>query len=124
MLEQAFQNLLGDLVQLVAILLGLGIAYSLNVGIGFLKSKLKAEQFAFMKEAARTIVRFLEQLGTIDAALAEGAKKKEAALLYLSNFAEENGLPVDYELLDAMIEEAVQVMNAEVAPVIEAEFGE
>jgi hypothetical protein len=57
------------------------------------------------------VVNFLEQSGLADELLSEGARKKEAALAYLTQFAEDKNLPFDYELLDRIIEDAVFRMN-------------
>lgn len=118
MFETVFQNLLEAVVMGVAMILATVAVMGLRLAVGYIRSKLSVEQFEFLRSGATTTVRFLEQLGTFDAAVAEGAKKKERALLMLAGFAEDHDIPVTYDLLDAMIEEAVNVMNGEVKPVL------
>lgn len=115
MFEEVFTNLLEVLVTSLASLLAAALIYGIRQGLGFIKLKTSESQYGFLQSAAKTVVRFLEQTGVIDELLQEGARKKEAALVLLENFAKEHGIPVSYELLDTLIEEAVQIMNEALA---------
>ena len=115
MFEGIFVELLDVIVKAVATLLAAGLVYGIRQGLGFIKLKTSESQYGFLQSAAKTVVRFLEQTGVIDELLREGARKKEAALVLLENFANEHGIPVSYELLDTLIEEAVQIMNEAVS---------
>jgi hypothetical protein len=111
MFDAVIVELLDVIVKALATLLSAGLVYGIKQGLGFLKLKTSESQYSFLQSAAKTVVRFLEQTGVIDELLKEGARKKEAALVLLENFAKEHGIPVSYELLDTLIEEAVQIMN-------------
>lgn len=121
-MEDLFATLLEALVPVVATIVSAAVVYTLRRGLEFLKLKLSAEQYSFLQSATKTVVRFLEQAGLIDELLKEGAAKKEAALNLLANFAKEHGIPVSYELLDTLIEEAVQIMNEAIKQEFEDEF--
>ena len=121
MFDEILIELLDVVVKAVATLLSVGIVYAIRQGLGFLKLKTSESQYSFLRTAAKTVVRFLEQTGIIDELLREGARKKEAALILLENFAKEHGIPVSYELLDTLIEEAVQIMNEALEELAEEE---
>lgn len=110
-LEVLFQNLLEATVLALAGILTTVAVVLARRALTYLKTKLSLDQYAFLQSATKTVVRFLEQSGFTNDLLKEGAKKKEAALALLTNFAEEHQIPVSYEFLDTLIEEAVQTMN-------------
>jgi hypothetical protein len=123
-MEEIFVELLDVIVKALATLLSAGLVYAIRQGLGFLRLKTSESQYSFLQTAAKTVVRFLEQTGVIDELLKEGARKKEAALVLLENFAKEHGIPVSYELLDTLIEEAVQIMNEAILAAVNEESAE
>jgi hypothetical protein len=96
-------------VAMVAIALGF-----VKVVIGWFRVKLGADQYAFLKEVAKTTVRYIEQSAKWDKALNDGSVKKGTALLMLSQTAKDLGIPVAPDMLDRVIEEAVNIMKADV----------
>lgn len=112
MLDELFVQLLTAIVLALAGIVSTVAIIGLRAGLVYLRTKLSVERYAFLQRATQTVVRFLEQSGYINDLLREGTKKKETALSLLYNFAEEHDIPVTYELLDTLVEEAVNIMNA------------
>ena len=117
MLDLLVQNLIQALTLVLAGILATAVAAAARIAIKFLKSKLTAEQYGFLKEGATTVVRYIEQTSAWNSLLADGAAKKEAALLQLTAWAEGHGVPLTYDLADRIIEEAVNIMNSELAEI-------
>jgi len=113
--------LVANLIEALALVLA-GIISVVVAGVGkmvivWLKSKMAVEQYDFLKSGAATIVRFIEQTSLWDNLLADGTAKKERAMLLVTEWAYEHDIPLTYELLDRIIEEAVNIMNAELGEV-------
>ena len=89
---------------LLAILSALA-AYGTSLFKIYMQSKMSASQWDFLKSQATTAVKWLEQSPAFSGA--EGAKKKEAAVMYVLNAAEKAGIPMTHELADKLVEEAV-----------------
>jgi hypothetical protein len=110
-------ELLSQIYQGAATLLALALVYAVRIALAkgqeYLALKLGNERLLFLKENAFSIVRYLEQSGTLAKLGAD--QKKEQALAYLDMIATEKGIQIDFDELDRLIEEAVQVMNAELA---------
>lgn len=85
--------------------------------IPFMKEKVGETQFALWRDTASLIVRSIEQ----SPAFIEftGAEKKQRAMMNLASWFEGRGIPVTVELIDSLIEAAVQQMNAEINPILE-----
>ena len=113
MLEVLVQNLIEALALALAGVIATAIGLAAKWAIAYIKAKMSAEQFSFLKEGAQAIVRYIEQTALWDELLADGAAKKENALLLVTEWAQENGIPLSYELADQIIEEAVNIMNNE-----------
>lgn len=84
--------------------------------IPLLREKIGSTQFALWRDTAELIVRSIEQ----SPAYVEftGPEKKQRAMMSLSAWFEGRGIPVTVELIDSLIEAAVQQMNAEISPVL------
>jgi len=115
--SEAFQGLLAalatGLVTIVTVLVGL----LARKAVAYLQLKLGENTLSYAKQYATTVVRALEQDGAFQ--WLNGAEKKERAILTILQWAETNQLPIDRQLLEGIIEEAVQVMNAEAGAVWE-----
>ena len=92
------------LTAILSILVALA-AYGANLAKAFIASKVPANTLIFMKSQAATAVKWLEQSPAFTGE--EGAKKKQAAVLYLMHVAETYKIPMTSELADKLIEEAV-----------------
>jgi hypothetical protein len=80
-------------------------AYGANLAKTYIASKASENSFAFLKAQAATAVKWLEQSPAFSGA--EGAQKKEAAVVYLMKAAESIKIPLTHEMADKLIEEAV-----------------
>jgi len=117
MLEFLVQNLIEALALVLVGIITTAIAVVGRAAIGYIKSKMTAETYAFLKSGAATIVRFIEQSSLWDDLLSDGAAKKERAMLLVTAWAREHKIPLTYDLLDRIIEEAVNIMNSELGDV-------
>ena len=113
MLDFLVANLIEALALALAGIISVVVAGVGKIVIGYIKAKMTAEQYDFLKQGAATIVRFIEQTALWDDLLADGSAKKERAMLLVTEWAAEHGIPLTYELLDRIIEEAVNIMNHE-----------
>lgn len=121
MLDFLVANLIEALALALAGVISVVVAGLAKIVIGYIKAKMTAEQYDFLKQGAATIVRFIEQTSLWDDLLADGTAKKERAMLLVTEWAYENGIPLTYELLDRIIEEAVNIMNSEMGDVSNGE---
>jgi hypothetical protein len=110
-----YQELISAAAQVVAILLSIAISYGIGEGVKLVKARWGNEQYMAIVSRATTIVRYLQQADWLGLA---NEAKKEKALMELANFAQEKGIPVTYELLDQIIEEAVLDMKAALRPIM------
>lgn len=108
------EQLLQALALVVANMAGVAFVAIARALLSWIKVKVGSDKYDYLLMGAKTIVRFIEQSAAWDELLADGSLKKERALVELSEWAGSRGLPVTYELLDRIIEEAVNVMNAEI----------
>lgn len=106
------QEVLAVLLTALAGVLTTAITLGAKWLIEWIKVKLSAERYAFAQSAVQTIVRFIEQTAVWDTALREGYIKKEKAMALALQWAEDNSVPLTRDMLDKMVEEAVNVMNA------------
>jgi LL-H family phage holin len=88
-----------------------------------LTARLRKTQWAFAADIVDAVVRAVEQ--TVSEEL-HGAGKKDLAVRYIRELLKQNGIYVTAEQLDALIEAAVQAMNAGTIKVetLEAREGE
>ena len=117
MLDILVANLIEALALVLAGIVSVVIAGFGKIAIAYIKAKMTSEQYDFLKKGAATIVRFIEQTALWDDLLKEGSAKKERAMLLITEWAHEHGIPLTYELLDRIIEEAVNIMNSELGEV-------
>jgi curli biogenesis system outer membrane secretion channel CsgG len=80
-------------------------AYGATLARQYVASKTSETSFAFLKAQAATAVKWLEQSPAFTGA--EGAQKKETAVVLIMQIAEKAGIPMTTELADQLIEEAV-----------------
>lgn len=106
-----FQNLLYAVVTAAVGLIAFVARGLLTVGIEYLKVKVGNEKFAALSMFAQTVVRFLEQSNVFEAL--DGAKKKELAIVAITQYAEAHSLPIDRELIDKIIEASVRIVKKE-----------
>ena len=98
---------------IVAIISGLGailIGYAIKwarTKVAEAKTLILASRYAVVYEILETFVKAAEQMGAWDAVLEAGAAKKEFVIGAAKAWMEKNGIHVDLELIDAMIEEIV-----------------
>ena len=85
-------------------------AYGVNVAKLYLESKMSVNQWDFLKSQASTAVKYLEQSPAFSGE--EGAKKKQAAVMYMLDVCEKAKIPMTFDLADKLIEEAVHDMKA------------
>jgi kynurenine formamidase len=85
-------------------------AYGVNIVKMYLESKTSVAQWDFMKSQAATAVKWLEQSPAWSAE--EGAKKKQAAVMFVMSVAGKYKIPMTAELADKLIEEAVLDVKA------------
>ena len=114
-LETALNNVLSATLILIATALAVAIRQGAVWIERYAREKIGHERYGLLKGMATTIVRSLEQSGVWRQLDAQG--KKEQALLFLQQYAGQLGLNIDVAVLDHMIEEAVQIMNAEVGKI-------
>ena len=84
--------------------------------IPMVKARIGESEFLLAKETASMIVRAIEQSPAYQEW--DGAGKKQKAVMQLANWFEARTIPVTAELLDGLIESAVQQMNFEIAPLL------
>ncbi|MCB2146578.1 MAG: phage holin family protein [Deltaproteobacteria bacterium] len=108
---QLFQQLLTSLVLVVVTLLVYFVKLGLNSLIKYLDAKIGGEKSAQLQTFVGSVVRFLEQTGAFKAL--DSGEKKAMAIVKITQYCEEHGLPVDEAYINVLIEEAVQIMNAE-----------
>ena len=98
---------------IVAIISGLGailIGYAITwarTKVAEAKTLILGSRYAVVYEILETFVKAAEQMGAWDAVLEAGAAKKEFVIQAAKAWMEKNGIHVDLELIDAMIEEIV-----------------
>lgn len=104
--------------QLYAILLVFGAAvlaiaafYGFKYGVAYLKVKLGDSQFALLESYTKLVVRWLEQSGI--KLNYTGEEKKAIAVVAITEFAKKLNIPIDAELVDKLVEAAVNIMNGE-----------
>ena len=93
-----------------------GIVALAKYYIPMIKVKMGESEFALARETANMIVRAIEQSPAYREW--DGTGKKHKAVMQLANWFESRQIPVTAELLDGLIESAVQQMNFEIAPLL------
>jgi hypothetical protein len=106
----ALQSLLTAVVLAVVALLTYAVKKGVSLGQMYLEQKLGSATFGFIKDYVNTTVRFLEQTPIFQDLT--GPEKKEKAVTEVVIWCQEHSLPVDHDLIDKLIEEAVNVMNS------------
>ena len=114
-MEPCFQQLLLALLLMLVSVVGYGLKKGFDVLTAYANVKIGVETTGMLKTFAQTVVRSLEQNGAFKGLI--GADKKELAIVAITQYADEHGIPVDRTFIDKIIEEAVQIMN-ENAPLI------
>lgn len=111
------QNLI-DPAQLASIALVSGAAvlavtafYGFKYGAALLKVKLGDSQFALLEGYTRMVVRWLEQSGIKLNYTSE--EKKAIAVVAITEFAKKLNIPIDADLVDKLVEAAVNIMNGD-----------
>jgi hypothetical protein len=99
--------LVGALVTIACIVIKRGEA----LAVSYVESKIGGNQLASLKGYAQTVVRSLEQSPIYTNF--DGSKKKELAILDVTQYCKNHNLPFGYTAVDKVIEEAVQIMNVE-----------
>jgi len=107
-----------DPTQLASITLVFGAAvlaavafYGFKYGAALLKVKLGDSQFALLEGYTRMVVRWLEQSGI--KLNYTGEEKKAIAVVAITEFARKLNIPIDADLVDKLVEAAVNIMNGE-----------
>lgn len=100
----------------VAALAVQGIVALAKYYIPKVKAEMGEANFMLARETVKMIVRAIEQSPAYTEW--DGAQKKQKAIMSVANWFDSKGLPVTSELIDGLIESAVQEMNAEIMPLI------
>ena len=108
----AFQQVASALILALVGIITACIGLLAKKGLAYLQVKLGSTQLDTLKQVANMIVRSIEQ-NPVFAEL-DPASKKEKAILAITVWCEEHKVPVTYEFVDSLVEEAVQIMNAEI----------
>ena len=109
-LTSALQGLLTAVVLAIVALLTFALKKVVTLGQLYLEQKLGSATYNFLKDYAATTVRFLEQTPIFKDFT--GPEKKEYAITEVVIWCQQHNLPVDHDLIDKLIEEAVNVMNS------------
>ena len=110
-MNQYLQPLISALILAVIGSLSYFLKQAADMGIALMKAKLSASNVQLVRDMASTVVRSLEQNPAFKDL--SGTLKKERSIVAVTDYAEGLGLPVDHAFIDKIIEEAVQIMNAE-----------
>jgi hypothetical protein len=89
-----------------AILIGFAIQWA-KAKVAETRATILNSKYAVVYEVLETFVKAAEQVGAWDAMLEAGAAKKEFVIQSAQAWMEKNGIHIDLELIDAMIEEIV-----------------
>lgn len=112
-MEPYIQNLLEAAAIALIGIIAYGARALITVGVEYLKTRLSASQYQLLQAFAATTVRTFQQSPAFENLDSE--KKKELAIIAVTQYAEGHHLPISRELCDKVIEEAVQVMKTELA---------
>ncbi len=104
-------NLLFALITAIVGLLAYAGKQLITIGLLYLQKKIGVSEYDLLLKNASTVVRFLSQSPATE--LWDGAQKKQYAINTILNFAEKMKINVNYDTVDQLIEEAVQVMKTE-----------
>ena len=119
-LSSAFQTLLSALVIAVVTVLAFAVRKGVIIAQLYLEQKLGAATYDFLKGYVTTTVRFLEQTPIFKELT--GPEKKDAAIKDIAAWCSEHKLPIDYDLINKLLEEAVNVMNEGQPPMLTVRF--
>jgi hypothetical protein len=111
MIELLTQEVVHALGLLIAGLIASAFIYLVRSLNQYLHTHVTGENLVFLKGMASTIVRYVEQSDAFQQAKLQGSEKKQKALLLFSEYCAENDIPLDYDFMDRLIEEAVNLMN-------------
>lgn len=98
-------EMVATLVSAVMAILTALAAFAVNQLKLYVASRASANTYGFLKLQAATAVKWLEQSPAFTGA--EGAQKKQAAVVSLMHLAEAARIPMTHELADKLVEEAV-----------------
>jgi len=90
-------------LELVYLALATGMGLLLKAAIAYLKQKIGIDKLEAFKAQVEVTVAFLEQFG-VNIGLDNGLLKKEYAVNFLYNKAEEMGLKLSYDEVSALVE--------------------
>lgn len=119
-MEDYLQYLLYALIIVLLVAAGWGGKALLKIAETFLKNKIGAQNFEMLKNFATIAVRAIEQSPEFKELV--GQDKKSIAITMIFDFAQSNNLPVSIDLVECLVEAAVQIMNGEKPDI--AEFAE
>ena len=108
-METIYQNVVTALMLGIAAAIGVYMRGVASAGVKYIEMKLGVQETEKLRTYASTVVHFLEQSPIFkDMASME---KKERAICEVISFCEKNGIPIDHEMIDKIIEEAVHLMK-------------
>jgi hypothetical protein len=116
-LAPMFQTVISQIVFALLGVLSAFLLYYVKLGAEYLKAKIGAGKFAWVKSFIATMVHAYEQNPLFSRL--EGEQKKEAILAQITQFCQANKIPVTHEMLDMWLEEAVHLMNAGYVEIVE-----
>ena len=112
-----FQQLVSAVVLAIVSLIAYALKGLVSVGITYLQKKIGQSNFELLQGFTKTIVSFFEQSPVFREML--GEEKKQRAILEITQFCAAHNLPIDHELIDKLIEEAVLQVKKDFLPVSE-----
>lgn len=110
--QALIDNLISALVLAIVGVIAYGLRSLVTVGVLYLKEKLGTTKYAQLITFASTTVRALEQSPVSNMWL--GDHKKQYAMEKLQAFADYINYPIEGEMIEDLVEEAVQIMNSEI----------
>ena len=112
---ELIQNLLFALITAIVGVIAWGLRQVISIGLLYLQKKIGFTNYELLLKNASTIVRALAQSPATE--LWDGEQKKQYAMNKLIQFAKGMNIDVSAEDADKLIEEAVQIMKAEIGEI-------
>jgi hypothetical protein len=119
-MDQLVSTILDYSVQLLATVAFAVFVVAVRSGLSYLSTKIGGEKVNMAAKLALTVVRALEQQGELLGF--DGARKKEMAIVMLRQLFAKFSIDISEDLLDHLIEAAVQTINTEAGkfgPIVE-----
>jgi hypothetical protein len=100
-----FQQLVVAVAVAIVSLVAFAFRGLVSVGITYLQNKVGQSGYEMIQGFVKTVVSFFEQSPVFKDLM--GEEKKQRVILEVVKFCQDHNLPIDHELIDKLIEEAV-----------------